>query len=70
MVAPTVLGPLERASLNHCPVGAAIILPEDGNRSSFRNVFFKKHQTMDKVQKHDSFKCNTLLSEPFKLTNF
>jgi hypothetical protein len=30
---PTQLGPLERANLNHWK-------PEDGNRSSFRNVVF------------------------------
>jgi hypothetical protein len=31
-----------------------------GNRSSFRNVVFLiKQWTMDKVQKHVSFKCNT-----------
>jgi hypothetical protein len=38
-------------------VGAAIILPEDGNRSPLRNtVFLKKYKTKYKVQKHESFK--------------
>jgi hypothetical protein len=33
--AAILLGLLERAKLNH------FILPDDGNRSSFRNVFFR-----------------------------
>jgi hypothetical protein len=54
MVPPSFLGPLERASLNHWPT---FILPEDRNRSSFRNVvLLRKHLTIDKVQKHDYFK--------------
>jgi hypothetical protein len=32
---PTLLGPLEGANVDHC-----LPSPEDGNRSSFRNVFF------------------------------
>jgi hypothetical protein len=46
----TLLGPLERASLNHWT-------NEDRSRSSFRNaVFLRKEWMMDKVQKPDSFK--------------
>jgi hypothetical protein len=44
---PTLLGPLERANHNHCTlskgpnlVGVLPPSPEDGNRSSFRNVAF------------------------------
>jgi hypothetical protein len=49
MAVPTLLGLLERE--------------EDGNRSIFRNVvLFRKHWTMDKVQKHDILKCVTGLS--------
>jgi hypothetical protein len=64
-VAPTLLGPLERASQGPVIEAKATqqcretpsFLPEDGNRSSFRNVvFLSKHWTMDKVQKPDSFK--------------
>jgi hypothetical protein len=32
-----------------------------------KNVFLKKYYTMDKVQKHDSSKCTTPLSEPFRI---
>jgi hypothetical protein len=48
MAAPTLLGSLERA-VNHWTsglskgpnrVGAAIILPEDGNRSSSQNIVY------------------------------
>jgi hypothetical protein len=49
-VTPTLLGPLERASFNHCTngpskVGATFFLPEDGNRSSFRKVVFLKKKS-------------------------
>jgi hypothetical protein len=37
MAAPTLLSPLEKVSLNHW---AVIILPEDGNRFSFRDIVF------------------------------
>jgi hypothetical protein len=40
---PTQLGPLERANLNHWSVSRCLLpppLPEDGNRSSFRNIVF------------------------------
>jgi hypothetical protein len=47
MAAPTLLGPLQRASLDHWShkdpnnrVGAGSVLPEEGNRSSFRNIAF------------------------------
>jgi hypothetical protein len=33
--------------------------PEDGNRPSFHNVVFLKHQTMDKFQKTHYPKCQT-----------
>jgi hypothetical protein len=55
----TGLGSL-RLALSKGPnrVGATFFLPEDGNRSIFQYVvFLRKHWTMDKVQKHDSFKC-------------
>jgi hypothetical protein len=37
---PTQLGPLERANLNHQWFFFTPLLPEDRNRSSFRNVVF------------------------------
>jgi hypothetical protein len=47
------------------------ILPEDGNKSSFRNIaFLRKHWTMDKVQTHYSSKCNTPSSEHFRIDVF
>jgi hypothetical protein len=63
---PTLLGPLERANLNHCSnwrltlskgpnsVGVSLPSPEDGNRSSVRNFIFLVYLefwTMDEVQK-------------------
>jgi hypothetical protein len=40
---------------------------EDRNRSNFQNtVFLRKEWMMDKVKKHDSSKCNTPSSEPFR----
>jgi hypothetical protein len=51
-------------------VGTTFILPEDGNRSSFRNVvFLRKQWPVDEVQKPDSLKCNSPppLSEPFRI---
>jgi hypothetical protein len=42
MPASTLLGPLERASLNHW-TQSTIILPEDGIGSSFRNVVFYRN---------------------------
>jgi hypothetical protein len=32
-----------------------------------KKCFLKKYYTMDKVQKHDSSKCTTPLSEPFRI---
>jgi hypothetical protein len=50
-------------SQKHDRVGATFTLPEDGNRSSFRNVvLLKKKLTMDKVQKHASLKIFSPLS--------
>jgi hypothetical protein len=57
IAAPT--GPVIEASLSKGPnsLRATILLPDDGNSSSFRNVMlFKNYYTMDKVQKHYSFK--------------
>jgi hypothetical protein len=58
---PTLLGPLERANLNHWTlpkgpsrVGVSIPSHENGNRSSFRNVEFSmclEFRTMDKGHK-------------------
>jgi hypothetical protein len=65
MMAPTLsLDQWLRLGFSKWPsrVGTAIILPEDGNRSSFWNVFFKKHYTMDKVQKYDSSKYSSSFS--------
>jgi hypothetical protein len=45
--------------------------PEDGSRTSFRNVVFKeKLWTMDKVLKQDSLKYITPSSEPFRICLF
>jgi hypothetical protein len=71
-----VLGPLRSANLNHCiqresnTVGVSLRSPEDGNRSSFRNVVFYSYlefRTMDKAHKLSNSECYTQLSEPFKL---
>jgi hypothetical protein len=54
---PILLGHLERANLNHWSrIGVSPFLPEDGDRSSLRNVVYcvfslLKMRTMDKVQK-------------------
>jgi hypothetical protein len=48
---PILLGPLERANLNRSGplievpnrVGVSLPSPEDGNRSSFRNVVFSSY---------------------------
>jgi hypothetical protein len=54
MAVPTLLGPFERANLNHWTRPDTRLAA-----SSFRNVvFLRKHWTMDKVQKPDSFKCD------------
>jgi hypothetical protein len=37
---PILLGPLERANLNHWTSDVSSPSPEDGNRSSLRNVVF------------------------------
>jgi hypothetical protein len=56
-----------RIALSKWPnkVGAAIIFPEDGNRSSFQNVFLRRHSTINKVQKHDSFKYKLHIVQGF-----
>jgi hypothetical protein len=41
--------------------------PEDGNRSSFRNVVFLEYLKMDKVQKPSNPKCYNPSSEPFRI---
>jgi hypothetical protein len=51
-------------------VGISLPSPEDGNRSSFRNVVFSRYlefRTMDKVHKPSDLECCTPLSEPFRL---
>jgi hypothetical protein len=52
-------------------VGVSCPSPEDGNRSSFRNVvffcFFLEYRTMNKVQKPSSPECYIPSSEPFKV---
>jgi hypothetical protein len=60
---PILLGPLERANLNHWI--------SDGNRSSFWNVVFLSSdfriRTMDEVQKPINSVCYTPLSEPYRI---
>jgi hypothetical protein len=56
---PICFTPFDRSSDSKGPnrVSAAIILPEDGNTSSFRNVVFLKiHLTVYSLRKHDYFK--------------
>jgi hypothetical protein len=52
-------------------VAPTLVVPEDGNRSSFQNVVLKKtlkkYWTLDKVRKHYSFKCNAPSSESFRI---
>jgi hypothetical protein len=50
-------------------VGAAIVLPEDGNRSSFQNfVFFEKTLDDEQSPKTWFFQVqNTPSSEPFRI---
>jgi hypothetical protein len=59
-VAPTLLGPLERLSLNIKFCQQEII----GNYTINIKTTTK---TMDKVHKHDSLRCNTPLSEHFRI---
>jgi hypothetical protein len=42
---PILLGPLERANLNHWinRVDVSLPSPEDGNKSSFRNIMFSSY---------------------------
>jgi hypothetical protein len=47
-------------------VGAAIILPEEGNIHFPKRRVINKYWVKDSVQKHDSFKCSTPSSEPFR----
>jgi hypothetical protein len=63
---PTQLSPLERASLNHWTY---LRPPEDGDRSSLRNVvvFLSYiHRTMDKVQ-NKPYSSVLILDSPNKL---
>jgi hypothetical protein len=58
-VAFTLLGTLERGSLK------SFYLKTETDPVS-ETCFKKKHWTRDQVHKHDSSKCNTPSSEPFK----
>jgi hypothetical protein len=61
----TLLGPLERANLNHWTTGSnragvSFPSPEDGNTSSFPEVVFSSYlefRTMDKVNKPSNSEC-------------
>jgi hypothetical protein len=67
---PTVLGPLERANFNHWTLTlskgqVSPPSPEDGNRSSFRNVVFSnllEYRTMDINPKPNNSGNNTTVS--------
>jgi hypothetical protein len=53
------------------PIGVSCPSPEDGNRSSFRNVVFFcfiEYRTMDKVQKPSSLECLYHRQNPLKST--
>jgi hypothetical protein len=74
----TLLGPLERANLNHSSlskgpnrVGVSLPSPEDGNRSSFLNVVFLlsylEVRAMNKVHKPSDSECYTPSSESFRI---
>jgi hypothetical protein len=75
METPNLLDPLERANINHClalskgqnRVGVSLFSPEDGNISSFRNIFgyYLEFQMMDTVQDPSNFECYISLSESF-----
>jgi hypothetical protein len=75
---PTLLGPLERANLNHWlslsngldRVGVSQPSSEDGNRCSFRNVVFLcclERQTMYNVQKPSNLDCYPVVAENGRL---
>jgi hypothetical protein len=57
----------EGAQLNRCFLPPPP--PEDGNRSSFRNVVFllPKHRTMENVQEPSKSVCYTPKSEPYEI---
>jgi hypothetical protein len=72
---PTLLGPLERAQLNHGTISkgpnrvyVSLPSPEKGNRSSFRNVVFwyLEFQAMNKFQKPSSSECYTTTLKPLR----
>jgi hypothetical protein len=70
--APTLLGPLERANLNHWTQESRCLppSPEDGNRSSFRNVVFLSSNSLEsgrwtKSEKPINSVCYTPSSEPY-----
>jgi hypothetical protein len=74
---PTLLGPLGRASLNHCykgPNRVDVSLPshEDGNGSIFRNFVFSSYlefRTMDTAQKPSHSECYTPNRNPSHSTS-
>jgi hypothetical protein len=54
-------------------VGVSLPSPEDGDRSSFRNVVFPIYLelwTMGKVHKSSDSECYTQSSEPFNSTTY
>jgi hypothetical protein len=68
-----LLGALKGANLDLSKgpkiVDASFPLPEEGNRSSFRNVVFSAHLdfwTMDKVHKPSDSECYAPSSESFR----
>jgi hypothetical protein len=55
--------------MGHNRIGVSLPSPEEGNRSSFRNVVFYSYlefRTMNKVQKPSDSDCYTPSSEPFR----
>jgi hypothetical protein len=60
-----------RSALSKGPIKVDVFLPspEDGNRSSFRNVVFLSLEslTMNKAQTRSNSACHTTSSEAFKL---
>jgi hypothetical protein len=71
-----LLGPLERANLNHWTlrlalskgpnrVGVSLTSPAERKRSSFRNIVFSsylEYRTMDKVYEHSDSEWTVLLT--------
>jgi hypothetical protein len=74
MGAPTLLGPLETASLNHWTDPTEYVPPSYYLRMETdplsKTLFFLETSDMDKVKKHDSSKCTTPLSKPFRTESY